>query len=523
MKGFLLALAVAAAGIAYQREAHEIRLDSYDQYTLPGFDAYVYMAMADAPSVFTLSPWGYRILTPWIVRLLPMATADGFKALSLVGLTLAGGLLYLFLRRLGHGALLSLLGVLAYALSAPAEAAVADPFLVEPLTFGLVVALLLAVEAGAGVAPLALLAVLAALAKEGTLVFLPLVYFVRRDRDGDKRAALTAVLAALPAVAVTLLLRTWWASAAAPALPAGDTLWLALWRLIERWPDWWRAVVLGGLLPLAILGALRSSARPLLERYGYFLAVTLALPFFASVYTGDPSVPFFAGDIPRLLIYPLPILIALALEGLEAAIPRLPTAPPPLRYRTKTALALIAVSLALLALPLVTQDRYVRADLSGPRDGRYVLAFCRETLATAATLERGRSVDLEPERHSFVVGKTLPSLMGRMRWFLRDGWGPRPQYGTGPVTTQASEATLVLPCLKPEDWNLVLVASAPQPGSVRVSINGRSVGDIATGAEAAKGRIVVPGGALYRGDNELRFAAAAPGLRLRELRIHPAR
>ncbi|MEO8501488.1 MAG: hypothetical protein ABI565_11280, partial [Vicinamibacteria bacterium] len=38
----------------------------YDRYVLPGFDGYAYAAMAEDPRMFTLAPWGYRILTPWI-------------------------------------------------------------------------------------------------------------------------------------------------------------------------------------------------------------------------------------------------------------------------------------------------------------------------------------------------------------------------------------------------------------------------------------------------------------------------
>jgi hypothetical protein len=481
------------------------------------------MAMADAPSVFSLPPWGYRILVPWLVRMLPMATADGFKLLSLAGLTLAGGLLFVFLRRLGHGAFLSLVAVFVYGLSAPVTQAVSCPFLVEPVTLAIVLALLIGIEGGAGVAPLALLAVLGALSKEATLVLLPVIYFARRDRDGDKRAAMLAILSALPSLALVVLLRAWWAPAPVSAPVAEGTLWLALYRVLEHWPDWWRSLLLGGLLPVSVVGALRPRSRPLMLRYGYFLAVTLALPFVASVYTGDPSVPFFADDIPRLLIYALPLLFALALQALDVLIHHVGVAPPPFRYRTRTALILLAATVALVVLPGFTQDRYRRADLSGPRDGRHVLAFSRESLAVASRLALGRQVDFEPERRSFVVGKTVPALLGRMRWFLRDGWGARPQYGDGPVVTQAAEATLLLPCLQAEDWNVTLVASASAAMRVHVVVNGHRIGEIATAPEPARSHLVVPGGALFRGDNEVRLIAEAPGLRLRELRIRPAR
>ena len=85
----------------------------HDRFTLPAFDAYAYLAMAEHPPVFTVAPWGYRVLTPWLVHLLPVDNvARGFRYVTLSSLTLAGGLLFLFLSpapgAVGVGALLAL-------------------------------------------------------------------------------------------------------------------------------------------------------------------------------------------------------------------------------------------------------------------------------------------------------------------------------------------------------------------------------------------------------------------------------
>lgn len=514
---------MTAAAVAVHREAHETTLDTYDHFTLPGFDAHVYMAMADAPRFFTLPPWGWRIATPALVHALPLPTERGFALVTHAGLTVSGGLLFLFLRKVGCGGLASLLGVAAFAFSRPVEEAVAYPFLAEPLTLVLVLLLLLGVESGLGAGPLGALAALAALSKETTLLLLPVVYFARRDRDGDGRALVTAALAAFPAALATLALRHWAPAPAAPLTAGRDAFWLALWRLVEGFPEWAPIVLLGGVTLLAAVGALMPWGRLLLRRYGWALAVSWGLPFLASVYTGDPRVPFFLDDIPRLLLYAMPLMIALALAGLDAVVAHREAPGPRAAYGNTLAVAAAVAALAIAGAPRLTQDPYRRADLSGPRDGRYVLTFCRESLAEAERLALGRQVDYEPERRSFLPPKIVPELMGRMRWFLRDGWGPGAAYGLGPVVAERATAALVVPTLEREDVMATLSIQAPNAVSVRVSVNGNGIADLPARPEPQRHRLLLPGGRLVRGDNELRLDATAPGLRLLGLRLRAVR
>ncbi len=523
LRGFALAVLVTALGVAHHREAHEVRLDEYGAFVLPGFDAHVYVAMAEEPAFFTLPPWGHRILVPWIVHVLPGTPVEAWRWLGFVALAASGGLLYLFLRRLGCGPKASWLAVAAFAFSGPVESAVAYPFLVEPVALCLLLALLIGLEAGVGAGVLALVAVLAVLSKEVTLFFLPAIFFARWDRDGARKAFATAVAAAVPALLVTLILRGWWAPVAPAASTTSlDVLWLALYRLIDRFPDWWRWAFLGGLTPLAAVGALLPESRVFLKRYGYLLAATWGLPFAASVYTAEPSVPFFGEDIPRLLLYAMPLNLALGLAVVERVFRHREAAEPvrPLEMRLAVGASLLALVVALA--PLATQDRYRRADLRGPRDGRFVLTFCRESLEQARLVAAGRAVELAPERRSFVPGKSFPELAGQMRWFLQRGWPPAARY-SGPVVAAAGEATLVLPSVDPQDLNLNLVASAASPRRVAVLVNGQGVGEMELADTPSRQRFVVPGGTLFRGDNELRIVSEGPGVRLHELRLRAAR
>lgn len=110
-----------------------------------------------------------------------------------------------------------------------------------------------------------------------------------------------------------------------------------------------------------------------------------------------------------------------------------------------------------------------------------------------------------------------------MRWFLRDGWGAWAAYGMGPVVAAERSASLALPCLAPEDLLATLSLEAPRPIQVGVEINGRAIVELPVGPSAQRHRVLLPGGYLFRGDNELRLQATEPGLRLLGLRLRAAR
>jgi hypothetical protein len=511
-RGLLLAALLTALAFAVHLGTYRNPLGHYDRTRLPGFDAYVYVAMAEHPGVFTLPPWGYRILTPWVVAAAARDPAAGFLRVAVAGLGLAVLLLYVFLRRLGLSEVGALVGVSLFALCPPVAEALHYRFLSEPLCVLLEVGLLLALEARPDLGLLAVIGVLGVLAKEEFLLFLPVVYLAR-PRDG----LLRAILACLPALLGYLVLRRVWAPL--PALPAAPvtmaTFWLAVYRILAQWGDWWSTPLCGGLLLLNGLALARPSGRSFLARFGFVEAVAIGVAFAASVYTDDAqNVPFFAADVPRLLIYAVPV--ALAAGGAALAGER----PVPSPARVAPILFGAAVGLALL--PLLTQDSYRRADLRGPRDGRIVLAFCRESLAFAERLGRGKPVDYEIEARRFPSVGGDPRLLDRMRWFLRGGFGPRPQYGTGPVVLFESPGTLVVPCLRPAPWTLVFQASAAQPVSVAVRLNGHPLPDLHLDGEPRAYKAAVDPAFLFKGDNALEVDAPLRGVvELHDLRINP--
>jgi hypothetical protein len=465
--------------------------------------------MAEEPRFFTVAPWGHRVLAPALAHVAargePGRVLRGFRLVTFGALLAAAVLLFGFERRLGLRAWAALAGAAVFVLSPPVAALLRNPFLTDAVLVALEAAFLLALQAGAGAPALALLAALGALAKESFLLLVPAVYFARWRSDGHRRALALTAAAAVAAGTVTVLLRAWWTphlEAPAPAL-ALQTLSDAAANLrafLARQP--WGGWFLAAVAVAALLAARRREGRDLLARYGYVAFVALAAPFF------NPVV-FSIGDVRRLVVHALPVLLPLAL----AALPHAWGPPPPASEARggRTALRLgLAGAAVLAALSPLWLDRYRRADLQGARDGPLVLGFCRETLRAAGRIERGQPLSYDPEERRFQWGVSDPGQLDRMRWFLREGWGDLPHYGTGAVRMEAARATVIVPVLAPRDLELMLALADGEPAAGVVRLNGQAVGPWAGGAPA---RLRLPAAAQFRGDNVLtiELARGSPG------------
>jgi hypothetical protein len=523
-RGLALALALTGAVTAARRFLGDV--PAYDRFELPAFDSYVYVAMAEHPRFFTAAPWGYRILGPALAAIAPAGHVVGaLTAVTLASLTAAGGLLFLFLRRRGFREAAALLAVAVFALSGPVGEALGAPFLGDPLAVALMLAFVLALEHGAPVGLLALLAVLSALCKETFALLLPAVYLARRHDEGRRRALAHALAVAAPALLAVAALRLFWAPHLQVASPPLDLelVRAGLARFRTAWPRTWPGALLGGVLPLAVLGAVRGASRPFLRRYGYLAAALVILPFVAwiNIPSREP-VPLFGANAVRLLIHALPLLLPLALLAVDRAWPTRgePAAPwPAPAWLGPTA---AAAALACAASPFAL-DRYRRVPLHERRDGPLVLATCRQSLAAAARLQAGEGYTYDPARDRFVPSVSDIHRLNRMRWYLRRGWGPAAHYGDGDVVMQAARADILLPCLRPRPLRLVLSADAARAVVVDVSVNGQTVGQAGLGPRATDTPLGVPAALLFRGDNELTLAAPeGAAVRLRALTVAPA-
>jgi hypothetical protein len=491
----------------------------YDRFSLPAFDAYVHVAMAERPAVFTVAPWGYRVLAPAAAAALPGNAVQGFGRLAFLSLLAAAVLLHFFLRRLGLGELPALVGVAAFALSPPVAESLRYVFLDEPLSSALEMAILLALASGAGPGVLALLLTVWALAKELWPLFLPLVLLREWHRGRRPALAATLAVAAGPLLATLILRGWWWRAPAGPPETGEASLLAAAVMALASWRQWVGPMLLLGLTPLAIAGGLRRRGRPLAARYGWLAAILLVVPLFAASYV---SGSFFAADVTRLLLYALPLLLPLALVAVFPTAAPAETMPAARASSWISVGGVVGAAMIVISLPLLL-DRYRRIDLRGARDGPLVLALCRESLRAAQRLEQDRPVVFDAATTGYEWGVSPPEEMGRMRWFLREGWSARAHYGTGDVVMQEARASLLVPCLRPRELEAALRLEAPSPRPVELLVNGRSLGERIVGPGGDEAVVRLPRDALFRGDNRLTLSApGGPGLRFRSLTVRPA-
>ena len=479
--------------------------------------------MAERPAVFTVAPWGYRVLVPSVVHAMGFRNVvRGFKIVSFASMVGAGGLLFLFLRRRGATDLAALLGTALFVVSPPVARAVETPFFQEPVAILLILALLLGIETGAGWGMLALLSALVTLTKDGAIVLtlVPAVLLARWR--GDRGGALTGALAlATPAAVFGPVLRWWW-TPAIPRITAERNLELVrvAWEALQRvWEPTAVAALVGGLVPLAIVGALQPKAREHLQRYAVSLVLLVGLAFLGwlNVPSREP-VPLFGDNFERLLLYSVPLLLPLVLAAIDRVWPCL--GPPPAPGPARGQLIPAGLAIAALVLPIVLVDRYCRVDLQSSRDGPLVLALCRETWRMATRLAGGDEVVLDPESSRFTWSDAEGAPPTRMRWFLREGWGDGAHYDAGPVLMRAAAATVLLPVLAPEDVELWLRMASPSPVALGLAVNGHAVGSWRVGPEETGQSFRIPARYLVRGDNLVTVTSpdGSLGARLLEIR-----
>ncbi len=489
----------------------------WDGFTLPAFDAHVYVAMAEEPRVFTVGPWGYRILLPGLlgVALPPRLIVPGFDWTSRASLVLASGLLFIYLRMRGATQRAALFAGVAMMLTPSVGAVFENPFLVEPFALVLLLGALITIEGGASVWVIALALLLLSLSKEIWVVLLPLI-FLRGLPRGARVAGLRTLGTAAPAIWVSALLRWMWLPRSGGER-AGEDYAVAMGSILSNVAVFTPEFLLGGFSILALLALRRDEARGYLRQHALTVLPLLALPLFAAAYTGEgAATSFFAGDVRRLLIYAIPFVAALAvyLDPGHSGPRALPDAP-------GVRQAAIALCVALMVAPLAL-DRYGRVDLSTSRDGPYVLGFVRETIKTARKLDRGQTVVFDPSDRKFAWGVSPPNELSKLRFFLRGGFGPLAHYGIHDMVMREVRGTLIVPVLEARALRMTLTMDARESAWMTVLADGRRVGEALVGPQPIQVTFEIPPANLFRGDNPIELhcekaATARPRLLRLEL------
>ena len=278
----------------------------------PGFDAHIYIAMAEAPAFFTLPPFGYRVLVPTLAQALPLALEDAFFLLSVLGLLLTSVLGYVLFRVGGFSHSIALIGLVFLGAAPQAPLYLRNYFLVDPVALALMTAVLVSIEREAN-GRTAFLLLLASLAKESAFFVLPVLYLgLSRSRRVDGAAVRKVLLIALPAVAAVLLLRFGWSSGFAwfPYRPPPTLMREPWYGNFASWERLWR-YSFGYLAILAAANAASAELRSFTIRYSPYLTLVLVQLLVAT-------------DGQRLLYFSFPVVIPLALVEFDRISLRLP-------------------------------------------------------------------------------------------------------------------------------------------------------------------------------------------------------
>ncbi len=484
----------------------------FDRYVLPAFDGFVYDAMADHPEVFTVAPWGYRILAPWIVHALPVSSsALGYFWLTLACLSGTVLVTGAWLRRVGFGNVAAALASLSLALSPPLRQILDYQVLVDPLAL-LITTLILYELAAPRVLVLMALFAAGGLTKEACLVPALALPFAFVPARGWNRGLLASLASITPGLGLALFLRTTWGE----TQPSVAVPWFSLLaeRVTTSAPNLTMAALLSGLTLPAAFGLWREPSL-LLRAQGLLIwSVT-----FVSVVVNPNH--FSVPDLPRLSVYAWPAFLPLALTGFGFVRGGVPVVGG--QSRTASGLSLLTLA-GCLALSLAT-DPYRPAPEDVFSDPIRYLARSRETLKTARVLDAGGSFGFDARAGRFAgpITERFNLTEGRQhRWFLFEGFGEDAVYESGLPQFQG-QAKLLVPILNPRDLTLTFDLEGAPEGEVEIRAAGRIVGTAPVGASRTS--VAIRAASLFRGSNIVTLVGP-PGVSVRivrfEARLAPA-
>ena len=275
------------------------------------WDHYKYIAMAMSPlgadPLVHQAPFCWRILTPWLVHILPLSVTTGFWVVTVAGLALATLGLMWFLRALGLSHAAAVAGGLAFVLLPQATGfTLWDYMLVDPLALALQVIAMACAVSRRGPWLVCALA-LNAFAKE-TVLFAALFALSHALERRDWRMLRWSVIGLGVSGAILLGLHVAIQSGQSYSLLQqfqvvnavyGKNVLFIVYRVVDTFGGTW-----GILLPLAVLQTLhapRVSLRP-----SFFLLFLAA--------TAQVLVAVNSG---RVVVYAYPVVIAAALFEIE--------------------------------------------------------------------------------------------------------------------------------------------------------------------------------------------------------------
>jgi hypothetical protein len=268
-------------------------------------DAVQYSEMARSPLAlsglegYARGMYGYRILTPLLVHMLPFGVDQGFRLVTSVSLLLSSLVLYAFLMRccrLSHRT--AMLGQFLFLTNITTAYNIAIFRLVDPLSYFFLILGLYFVYTGRDL-PFAAMMVIGVLNKETELMLAPVYYLVKRRKRLDLPRAYRTLMLSLPALVVFcsihLLLS---GSIIDPAVSLSHMLenLASSWKTHAVWSLGLFAFSWSFLWMLAVLGYLRCPRNVGAKRL--MCLIPFVLPWAA------------IADISRMLAYAFPVTVS---------------------------------------------------------------------------------------------------------------------------------------------------------------------------------------------------------------------
>jgi hypothetical protein len=150
-------------------------------------------------------PYTFRLLTPWLVSLVPLDTAAAFTLVTLVSLLVTALLLYAFMTRLGYQQFASLGALTVFLCSSVVIRMLTTPTYVDSLTYALTLAAFLALVARKDVLFSVLVGV-GATNRETALLLLPSYLVARWPIHGLGSSSRATLVCAFPVLVLAVVI-----------------------------------------------------------------------------------------------------------------------------------------------------------------------------------------------------------------------------------------------------------------------------------------------------------------------------
>jgi hypothetical protein len=250
-------------------------------------------------------PYTFRLLTPWIVSLLPMERVAGFTAVTVISLVSAAVLVYVFSARLGYSLAACAGALTVFLFSSVVIRMLTTPTYVDSLTYALSMASLLALLTLRDSA-FCTLVTIGVFNRETALLLLPSYLAARWPVRGSAAWIRTGIVCAIPMAALAVLLLGKLAAMGLLVDPLEGVLSLNYTGYVQRVPrlgDLMDAFSLFGVAWAVLFLGWRSAPRWLLL-YGALVLAQLLIA---------------RGDESRVLSNLFPLVIPLVARLLERA------------------------------------------------------------------------------------------------------------------------------------------------------------------------------------------------------------